>query len=443
MDSSKTKGRRITVGKVLLFILGCIIVLFALIVGVLGATAGFVAALIPWSASIGVFALALLVGLGLTFCLAWLGVKAMSFRRAARVALSIGVVAMLLLSVTASLSILRPISASPVPPPAPPGTRYWNLSTGSHIAYIKTPAQGKASATPIIIVGGGPGIASLNDTARMQFFARFAQFGYDVYAYDQIGAGVSARLDDPDRYTVARHVADLEAIRQQIDAQQVILIGESWGGELTANYMAIHPTHVARVVFTSPAPINPSEWSDKGGSVKPEVQDAMSLTEAPPRFLFWYILGQINGRAAHHFAPDREMDGFFDEQFQHFAPAGVCDPAHLHLPSGGLRGNGFYSNIFTNKDANTKHTQNPRQLLSINQTPALILVGSCNYIKWEVEYQYKQTLPNSTLLYIPHAGHVIYLDQPDIYFASIRAFLLNIPLPLQPWTSSTPPPPDK
>jgi proline iminopeptidase len=108
-----------------------------------------------------------------------------------------------------------------------------------------------------------------------------------------------------------------------------------------------------------------------------------------------------------------------------------------------LRGNGFYSNIFTNKDANTKHAQNPRQLLSSNQTPALILVGSCNYIKWEVEYQYKQTLPNSTLLYIPRAGHVIYLDQPDIYFASIRAFLLNKPLPLQPWTSSTPPPPDK
>src|SRR5690349_9234298 len=127
MDSSRTKGRRITIGKVLLFILGCLIVLLALVVGALGTIVAFIAALFQWSASIGVFALALLVGLGITFCLAWLGVKAMSLKRAASVALSIGIVAMILLSATASLTILRPISASPAPPPAPPGTRYWDL----------------------------------------------------------------------------------------------------------------------------------------------------------------------------------------------------------------------------------------------------------------------------------------------------------------------------
>jgi pimeloyl-ACP methyl ester carboxylesterase len=67
--------------------------------------------------------------------------------------------------------------------------------------------------------------------------------GFDVYAYDQIGAGRSARLADVKAYTVARHVADLEAIRTTIGAEKIVLIGNSWGGTLAANYLAAHPEH--------------------------------------------------------------------------------------------------------------------------------------------------------------------------------------------------------
>ncbi len=67
------------------------------------------------------------------------------------------------------------------------------------------------------------------------------------------------------------------------------------------------------------------------------------------------------------------------------------------------------------------------------------MTGSGNYIPWQIEWEYKATFPNSTLLYFPNAGHVIYLDQPTLYSESIRAFLLGTALPLQPWTSSQPP----
>jgi pimeloyl-ACP methyl ester carboxylesterase len=81
----------------------------------------------------------------------------------------------------------------------------------------------------------------------------------------------------------------------------------------------------------------------------------------------------------------------------------------------------------------------PRGSLAANHTPTLILTGECNYIKWEVTYEYKRTLPNSTLLYIPGAGHLIYLEQPALFFASVRAFLLDQPLPLKPYMASQPP----
>ena len=83
--------------------------------------------------------------------------------------------------------------------------RYWTLSTGSHIAYLRVRAQGRASATPIILVGGGPGEEDVADSSQRQFFGQLATAGYDVYFYDQIGSGLSARLVDPGQYTLARH----------------------------------------------------------------------------------------------------------------------------------------------------------------------------------------------------------------------------------------------
>ncbi|MGE5139683.1 MAG: alpha/beta fold hydrolase, partial [Rudaea sp.] len=52
---------------------------------------------------------------------------------------------------------------------------------------------------------------------------------------------------------------------------------------------------------------------------------------------------------------------------------------------------------------------------------------------------YRKTFPISTLLYFPGAGHIIYYDKPDLYLAALRAFLLDQPLPLAPYTDSAPP----
>jgi pimeloyl-ACP methyl ester carboxylesterase len=418
----------------------------SIIFGVGGAVAAFFGAALLFTAISALVVVAIAVGFLITTGGAWIAARMMGRAHPWRIAPSVGAATMLVLALVSAMTIFQPLPSTPVArhsPPVPAGVHYWNLSTGSHIAYLEVPAQGRARATPIILVGGGPGEEDVADTSQTQFFGQLARFGYDVYFYDQIGSGLSARLADPGQYTLARHVADLEAIRARIGARQVILMGASWGGTLVATYMATYPEHVAKAIFTSPAPINEAEWpGDEEGSLTTRLSAAQQQqyhqTLYTPRFITWYLLGHINPRAAHTLMSDQEADAFFNTFVQLISPATVCDPAHL--PTGQVQGYGFYDNIFTTTDAEKKHGNvNPRTQLASNHTPTLILTGACNYIKWAVTWQYKTTLPNSTLLYFPHAGHVIYLDQPDLYLASLRAFLLGTPLPLHPWTTAQPP----
>src|SRR5215471_12690962 len=421
-----------------------LMMVLAVILGIGGTVAAFFGTAFLLDSSSVLFVVAFCVGFLITAGGAWIAARMMTWKRPGRIALSVGAATMLVLVLVASLTILQPLPSTPAarqPPPVPAGVHYWNLSTGSHIAYLEVPAQGRARATPIILVGGGPGEEDVANSSQTQFFGQLARDGYNVYFYDQIGSGLSARLADPGQYTLARHVADLEAIRAQIGVRAVILMGASWGGTLVATYMATYPEHVAKAIFTSPAPINEAEWSvndTPASRVSKASQQQYHQTLYTPRFITWYLLGLINPKAAHTLVSDREADAFFNTFVQRISQATVCDPAHL--PKGQVQGYGFYDNIFTTTDAQHRHGHvNPRNLLSSNHTPTLILTGACNYIKWAVTWQYKSTLPNSTLLFFPHAGHVIYLDQPDLYLASIRAFLLGTPLPLHPWTTAQPP----
>ena len=324
-------------------------------------------------------------------------------------------------------------------PPAPADVRYWRLPTGSRLAYLEVPARGPARPDPVIFVGGGPGEEDVADTSQTRFFGQLSQLGYNIYFYDQLGSGLSQRLANPAGYTLARQVADLDAIRQRIGARQMILLGSSWGGSLAASYMASHPRDVAKAVFTSPAPISYAQWPDPGSVISrlppAQQQHADSLIPGNPRFIAWYALGQINPVAAHRLVPDAEADAFFSTFLQRIEPATVCDPAQLpHQPG---TGNGLYDNVFTARSAQQAHTDT-RALLASDHTPALILTGGCNYIKWAPTWQYKTTLPSSTLVCFPDAGHVIYLDQPRPYLQTIESFLLGKPLPVRPWTSAHP-----
>lgn len=72
-----------------------------------------------------------------------------------------------------------------------------------------------------------------------------------------------------------------------------------------------------------------------------------------------------------------------------------------------------------------QRTSDPRAALSTNPVPALVMRGSCEWLKPQVAQDYVQAFPNSTFTEIEKGGHLLYLEQPEAYLGTVRAFLLD------------------
>ncbi|MFC5750546.1 alpha/beta fold hydrolase [Actinomadura rugatobispora] len=422
MTNSPSTGRRVA---------GWSLLLLTVVLGLPLAAAAFLlaaavrAGLVP-SAVLALAATVLVCGPA-----ARLGAR-LALRRRRRLAAALvtgGIVAVVVLG--SALTVFRPLGVAAGPLPSQ-DTRYWGLSTGSRIAYTLTLGTGTRRPEPVVRLHGGPGTPG---TGPDDLDRHLAAEGFDVYTYDQLGSGRSQRLDDPTGYTVARQVADLEAIRQRIGVPRLILVGGSWGATLAARYMAAHPGRTARAVFVSPGALWAPEWERSGEGeiwdrLTPAQRAAMDALEARPKLIAWSLLTEANPRAAHDLMPDEEIDPLFDRLLATVGSAATCRPGRPFAEPSSR--SGFYANQMTSADALT--VPDPRPVLRRDRTPALVLRGQCDYKRWEIAREYRDTLPGAKLLYVRGAGHVIEAEQPALHRDAITAFLTGGPLPLAPHT---------
>jgi proline iminopeptidase len=361
--------------------------------------------------------------------LAFLLFKKSGKKRRNRVALAVGFGSVLLLSILAAITIFSPLEADEADYPQaklPEGIEYWDLSTGSHIAYLRVGGQPPTMDTPVIFLHGGPGASILSSRQTIDCISKLAGIGYTVYFYDQVGCGLSNRLADAREYTEERQIRDLEAIRSWIAADKMILIGESRGGMLTACYMADYPNRVEKAIFLSPGVLYPPEWEGKNpGEITDVLPDDMKREVESrfyqPRLTTALLLSKINPRAAVNFLPDEEVEPYAVPVFNTIIAGSFCLPENYR---GWNSGFGFWCTMITGGDY-AKLKGNPREKLQSDTAPVLILRGECEFLNKEVSEQYHSTFSNSTLLTIAGAGHFIALEQPDLLLSAIQNFLEN------------------
>lgn len=302
-----------------------------------------------------------------------------------------------------------------------PGTQFWHLASGSEIGYTVIKAKGEKKPFPVIYLHGGPG-GAISDRI-IKSLSPLADDGSEVYLYDQVGSAQSNRLENINEYTPIRHVSDLKEITEKIDAEKVILIGQSWGAILAVLFTADNSGKVEKIIFTSPGPVYPY----RPELVSRKAPDSFHL-RAP-----YYSNADGNKKANNirtqtmaffaakfgkKLASDKEADEFATYLNYEVNRYVVCDTSKILPPEAG---SGYYAGIMTFK--NLLHVKDPRPKLKNKNIPVLIMKGECDNQLWGYTSEYLDLFPNHQLVVIPGAGHSISIEQPETYIKTIKDFL--------------------
>ena len=134
------------------------------------------------------------------------------------------------------------VSVSQVPPALPAGEGRLAVP-GGNIWYR---VSGSGSATPVVLLHGGPGYSS--------YYLKSLEALHDerpVVIYDQLGAGKSDHVTDTTLFNIPHFVAELDSLRTRLGYAQWHVLGHSWGAILALEYYRAHPHRVASLTLAS------------------------------------------------------------------------------------------------------------------------------------------------------------------------------------------------
>jgi pimeloyl-ACP methyl ester carboxylesterase len=135
----------------------------------------------------------------------------------------------------------------PVRRPVSPGS-----GDAFDLYYVRT---GLKSAHPVVIIPGGPGVASLR--LYQGFRRRAAAAGLDVIMIEHRGLGMSRHDDSgadlpPQALTVDQVVDDVAAVLDDAHVASAVIYGSSYGSYIAAGLGVRHPGRVHAMILDSP-----------------------------------------------------------------------------------------------------------------------------------------------------------------------------------------------
>ena len=311
-------------------------------------------------------------------------------------------------------------------------TRYWEMSEGFRMAYRYLPGTADTTKTPVVYLHGGPG--GYIHSSIVNTLSALNKWGYTVYLYDQRGSGLSDRLPNFSDVSIEKHLADLdEIITGQIGAEQVVLMGQSFGTNLIAHYAARHPEKVAKMILSSPGSLSPPRI-ENGRYV-----DLDSVYATPDSLEFIAPINPFTESNRAVLKPkaivattgallfdaklisDKQMDRILNTMASSFTKGMVCDVANVQPEEGG---GGLYAYIATNNN----DVPDIRDKMKEMNTPVLVLQGQCDYVGFGMVYEYVDLYPNARYAFIENAGHEIWWEQKEDFVDQIIRFLEEEPL---------------
>jgi esterase len=230
------------------------------------------------------------------------------------------------------------------------------------------------------------------------FFSLAMRDHFHIVALDQRGHGDSDWSDAGD-YDTSFHVADIHAFTDAIGYDRFTLMGLSMGGRNAYSFAAEHPEKVERLIVV-----------DVGPDVKAEgqayIREFLEGTETFESF-DWLVerVKRFNPRR-----PENQIRGSLLNNLKQLEDGTWT---WKHDRRRGIR-----------RDRGGEMNEAAWAALAAVQAPTLVVRGAESYILSEqTANKMLATVPNSQLVEVPNAGHLVQGDNPVGFEKVVRAFL--------------------
>lgn len=251
---------------------------------------------------------------------------------------------------------------------------------------------------PLVCVHGGPG-------STHHYFApleELARSGRAVVVYDQVGCGGSSR-PPIDELGLDVFVDELANLHDRLGLERAHILGTSWGGMVALEHALTRPPSLRSLILSSTLACARS-WAREAARLRDAMPEDLRRALSDP------------GDPAY----ERADTAFFE---QHVCTLGVTPEIERMMEE---KGTYVYEGLWgPNEWTLTEELArwDVRDRLSEIKVPVLITAGRHDLCTPAILAELHTGLPRAETVVFDDSAHMPYLEQPNHYRASLRAFL--------------------
>ena len=283
------------------------------------------------------------------------------------------------------------------------------------LIYYMTVGRG----APLLIAHGGPGASH---DYFLPYLLPLARHNRLIFI-DERGSGKSEYLEDPKGYTVENMVEDVEAVRQGLALGKISLLGHSYGGVLAQAYALKYQNNLTHLILASTFPSTKQMneiFVRMKQNMDPDLRDRIDKMEKDG--LFGHGKDYEKNRYAADYMIAAWGEGYFPYVY-HNHP----DPNYDPVQNGMTTSWALYREMWGSDgefviDGNLKSVEYVDQLPSIH-VPTLIIAGEHDECDPSLSKEMHEKIAGSQIVILPNSGHMTFVDQPNLFIASVDGFL--------------------